>query len=295
MDTRLHIGTRLLLAAAALGLALLVAAPHALAQRGSHDPDAPLRVAADVGFAPFAIKQPDGEVVGFAVDSAREIAERLGRPGYEIVDVNWSAIFSGLFAARYEFNIAPTNITTERAGRMLFTEGYMETGLGVTIRAGEPDLEGPEGLEGKVVAVNNGSVSDTWATENRERYGFTVERYDKQPDAVQAVITRRAYATIADLPNSQYVATQNDRVKVGHAIYTGNVFGYPFRPDDKEFRDRVERIVEQMKLDGTYAEIHRKWFGDRPGPDSAMNKVWVGYGMPGFEGYSFEPHMPGSR
>lgn len=274
--------------------ALLLFGPATFAQDADHPSDQPLRMAADVGFAPFAMTQPNGETVGFAVDACNEIASRLGRPGCEIVDVNFSAIFSGLFSGRFEGIIAPTNITHERAQEMLFTEGYMETGLGFVMKE-DATLESLEELQGKVVAVNNGSVSDTWATANAEQYGFTVQRFDKNADGVQAVMTNRAFANIADLPAAQYAATQNPRIKVGHVVYTGNNFGYVFRKDDVEFRNRVERIVEAMKLDGTFARIHEEWFGDLPGEDTAMNKVWVGYGPPGYQGYTFEPHAPGNE
>lgn len=39
-----------------------------------------------------------------------------------------------------------------------------------------------EDLKGKAVAVNRGTISDTWATTNAEKYGFEVQRYDVFPD-----------------------------------------------------------------------------------------------------------------
>lgn len=276
---------------ALLAVASLALTGFALAQGDDHPTDQPLTVAADVGFAPFAYTLASGETVGFAVDVGAEIANRLGRPGVEIIDVNFSAIFAGLFAKRYEFIIAPTNITEERSQEMLFAEPYMETGLGFLIRNAD-EMASLEDLSGKVVTVNNGSVSDTWATENAERYGFTVQRYDKNADAVEAVVINRAFANIADLPASQYAATQNPAVKVGYVEYLNRNFGHVFRNDDVEFRNQVECIVEGMKLDGTMAELHEKWFGDMPGVFTAMNTVWVGYGAPGFRGYEFTPHQP---
>jgi len=274
-----------------VALVALLCVPAALAQSSDHPSNQPLTVAADVGFAPFAMTNASGQTVGFEVDVGNEIAKRLGRPGLKIEDVNFSAIFAGLFAKRYEFIIAPTNITQERAQQMLFTEGYMDTGLGFVVKKGA-DLSDLSTLKGKAVAVNNGSVSDTWATDNASKYGFTIQRYDKNADAVQAVLTGRAVANIADLPASQYAATQNPLIEVGHVVYTGRSFGYVFRNDDVAFRNKVECIVEGMKLDGTLAQIYEKWFGQAPGPDTATSKVWAGYGMPGFKGYSADYHAP---
>lgn len=290
MNTQTTVRRRTAMVAGLLLVALCIV-PAALAQGADHPADQPLTAAADVGFAPFAMTNASGTTVGFEVDVGNEIAKRLGRPGLKIEDVNFSAIFAGLFAKRYEFIIAPTNITQERAQQMLFTEGYMDTGLGFVLKKGST-LDDPSGLKGKAVAVNNGSVSDTWATDNASKYGFTVQRYDKNADAVQAVLTGRAYANIADLPASQYAATQNPLIEVGYVVYTGRSFGYVFRKDDTAFRDRIECIVEGMKLDGTLAQIYQKWFGEAPGPDTSTSKVWAGYGMPGFPGYSADYHVP---
>ena len=87
----------------------------------------PLKVAADVGFAPHAMALPDGSTEGFNIDLAAEIAERLGRPGYEIIDSEWSGMFAGLGAKKFEFVVAPTTATPERARMVLFTEGYLDT------------------------------------------------------------------------------------------------------------------------------------------------------------------------
>jgi polar amino acid transport system substrate-binding protein len=262
---------------------LAVAAPAA-AQTGDHPKDKPLVVAADVGFAPFAYKTPAGEITGFSVDVGKELARRLGRPGLEVIDQKFSVIFAGLFAKRYEFILAPTNITPERAEQMLFTEPYMATGLGFLVRQGD-GMKGLDDLKGKIVAVNNGSISDTWATENAAKHGFEIQRYDKNADAVQAVLTRRAFANISEVPTVAYIATQQKQLRVAYNHYTGRSFGFPFRKDDVEYRNEVEKVVEAMKKDGTLVKLHEKWFGRPPDPGTAMTEVYEGFGAPGFPGH----------
>ena len=51
----------------------------------------------------------------------KEVAKRIGRPGVEIVDINFSGLFAALFSKRIEFTVNPLNITAERAERMLYT------------------------------------------------------------------------------------------------------------------------------------------------------------------------------
>jgi len=269
-----------------LFLAAMVAALAAPASAQVTQSTEKLKLAMDVGFAPFAYRDAKGETVGFTVDFAKEIAKRLGRPGVEIIDQPYAGIFAGLFAKRYDFIIAPTNITEERAKQMLFTEPYMATGLGFLIGV-KNQMTVLEDLRGNAISVNSGSISDTWATENAPTLGFTVQRYSKNADAVQAVGIGRAFANVADVPVTEYVAKQQPKqFKIGYSLYTGRSFGIPFRPDDVAFRNQVEQVVEQMKADGTLAKIYKTWFGKEPPDGSAMTTVFEGFGPPGFTGYS---------
>ena len=274
--------------AALCGLALAAAVPAA-AQDADHPQDQKLKVALDVGFAPFAFKKPSGEVTGFAYDFAAAIAEKLGRPGVEVVDVNYSAIFAGLFSKRYELIAAPTNITKERAEQMLFSEPYMPTGIGFLVEKGNT-VSGPEDLKGKAITVNNGSVSDKWASDNEAKYGFTIQRYNKNADAVQAVMIGRAFANLADAPVSRYIATQTPHADVPFVLSTGRNFGLAFRKDDVAFRNKVDEAIECLKQDGTLATIHEKWFGVKPEAESSATVAFPGYGAPDFEGYDPTEH-----
>jgi polar amino acid transport system substrate-binding protein len=273
-----------LLAAAALGT--IAAAPTS-----AQDQDGPLRVGLDFGVVPFGQINAAGDKEGFSIDLAEAFAEELGRDGAEVVDVEFSGMFAALFSERFEFIITPLFITAERAERMLYTEPYFPADSGFIIAA-DAEMNALADLDGEVVAVNNGTRHDDWATEHAEEYGFTVQRYSNVPETVQAVASGRAFATVNQSPTMVYAASQNDRVKLGFIDRTGDNFGLAFRPEDAAYRNRVEEILECFKLDGTLAEIYRKWFGADPDPRSSMAAVYVGYGAPGYNGYSAEYRVP---
>jgi polar amino acid transport system substrate-binding protein len=272
----------------AIGVAL--AAPASRAQESDHPSAKPLVVGSDFGIAPWMVRGTGGPE-GFGVDMVNEITKRLGRPGVEIVDVNFSGLFAALFAKRMEFTVNPLNITAERAERMLYTEPFFATGNGFLVRAAE-EMKGLEDLKGKAIAVNRGTISDTWATANAERLGFEVQRYDTFPDSVQAVITRRAYAALNEIPTAVYAASQNRAIKVGFKDFTGRNFGFAFRPESREYRNKVEEVIECMKLDGTLVKLHEKWYGSAPDPMSSLTAVYFGYGPPGLKGYEPTAHKP---
>jgi polar amino acid transport system substrate-binding protein len=273
-----------------LAISFALAAPALRAQESDHPAGKPLVVGSDFGIAPWMVRGTAGPE-GFGVDMVNEIAKRLGRPGVEIVDVNFSGLFAALFAKRMEFTVNPLNITAERAERMLYTEPFFATGNGFLVRAAE-EMKGLEDLKGKAVAVNRGTISDTWATANAERLGFEVQRYDTFPDSVQAVITRRAFAALNEIPTAVYAASQNRAMKVGFKDFTGRNFGFAFRPESREYRNKVEEVIECMKLDGTLVKLHEKWYGSPPDPMSSLTAVYFGYGPPGLKGYEPTAHKP---
>ena len=281
---------RSLLIAAAVAVVLPSAA---MAQDADHPKDKTLVVGSDFGVAPWMVRGASGPE-GFGVDMVKDIAKRVGRPGVEIVDINFSGLFAALFSKRIEFTVNPLNITAERAERMLYTEPFFATGNGFLIRTAD-EMKGFEDLKGKQLAVNRGTISDTWATANAEKYGFEVQRYDTFPDSVQAVITHRAFTALNEIPTTIFAASRNKAIKVGFKDFNGRNFGYAFRLEDTAYRNTVEEAIECMKLDGTLAKMYEKWYGSAPDQTSTINAVFVGYGPPGFKGYEFKPHVPSCK
>src|SRR5207248_7031841 len=209
----------------------------AFAQDADHPKDRTLVVGSDFGVAPWMVRGASGPE-GFGVDMIKDVGRRIGRPGVEIVDINFSGLFAALFSKRIEFTVNPLNITAERAERMLYTEPFFATGNGFLVRTAD-DMKGFEDLKGKQLAVNRGTISDTWATANAEKYGFEVQRYDTFPDSVQAVITKRAFTALNEIPTAVFAASQNKAIKVGFKDFNGRNFGYAFRLDDS-YRNTVE-------------------------------------------------------
>jgi polar amino acid transport system substrate-binding protein len=271
--------------------AIMAAGPIAL-QPSKGQAQEVLVVGADVGANPYIIANPDGTITGFNVDLVTEVAKRMGRPGVKVVDQQFSGIFAGLEANKYEFIAAPVTLTQERSDAMLFIEGFIATDLQfLTLKDGFT-IDTLDALKDKSVAVNNGSAQEQYLESIREQYGFSISKYGKNADAFQAVLSGRDDAAISGDGNVMYAAAQNPQFEASYRVPTGNVFSWAFRKDDEETRTKVERIIECMKLDGTVSEIYQKWFGNPPAPGSPSMTVNAGIGQPGRGGYVAEFGLP---
>ena len=258
---------------------------------GGQNRPRPLLIGTGAAYAPFAVESPTGENEGFSFDLASEIARRIGRSGTRLVKHDRADVFDALLARDFEVIVTPTNITPDRARRVRFTEGYMDTGLAFLVFQGST-IRDVADLRGKTVAVGAGSVSDTWASINEAWLGLSVRRYDEADATVSAVINRDVFAALIDLPRATHAAGMLGLVDVAYTLPLSGKFGLAFHPDEGELMKRVERALECMKLDGTLANLHEKWFGFRAGEDTAISTVYAGYGHPGVVGYDPESHVP---
>ena len=220
---------------------------------------------------------------------ANEIGKRMGRP-IEVVAQEFSGLIPGLLSKRFDFLVAPTTVTEERARSLLFTEGYLNTDFQFLSRRNQPEIKVLEDLRGKKVSVNRGSAYETWARDNAARYGFTYDVYGSNPEAVQAVLASRADTNLTGNTVAAWAVKQNaQQLRLGYKVSTGLVWAIPFRPDDKAGRDQVSMVVKCMKQDGTFARLHKKWFGYDPAPDSVTMNIAAGHGVAGMPGYDETP------
>jgi polar amino acid transport system substrate-binding protein len=250
-----------------------------------------LKTVVDGTFAPHAMPKLGGGYEGFNIDLADEIAKRLKRKS--VIDATqFSGIVPALMAGTYDYVAAPTTVTKERADNMLFTEGYLNTDFQFLIRKGAPKAEKLEDLKGKIVSVNKGSAYDAWARELEPKIGWKVESFGTQTDAVQAVLAGRADANVAGNTVIAWAVKNNPQLELSYLHSTGLVWAAPLRKDSEALRKTIENAIECMKLDGTIAKMHEKWFGIKPAPGSAAVTVFPGYGVPGMAGYDPTEHKP---
>jgi polar amino acid transport system substrate-binding protein len=266
----------------------IVFLPAALAQD-----DKPLVVGVDGTFAPHAMPKLGGGVEGFNVDLINAIGAKMHRK-VEIYSAQFSGLIPAMNAGQLSFVGAPTTVTPERAQNLLFTEGYLNTYYAFVLPRKSGDVKTLEDLKGKTISVNRGSAYDKWLQENATKYGFKSESFGTDADAVQALLSGRADIEMSGNTVAAYsVLKAKDQLKLAALkVDQGLVWGAAFRKDDTQLRNQVEEALECLKMEGTVAKLHEKWFGTKPEKGAAAVTVYPGYGVPNMPGYDPKPHTP---
>ena len=115
-------------------------------------------VGLDATFAPMGFRGDDGEIVGFDIDLAKEVAKRWGVE-VEFKPCEWDGIMFDLNSGNIDMVWNGMTMTEERQKQAAFSEPYFTDGQLIFSRR-EAKVNKVSELEGKVVGLQLGSSAD---------------------------------------------------------------------------------------------------------------------------------------
>ncbi|MEM7346565.1 MAG: glycine betaine/L-proline ABC transporter substrate-binding protein ProX [Chloroflexota bacterium] len=140
-----------------------------------------------------------------------------------------------------------------------FTAGVTST---VTLQQLQGVINGPEDLVNKSV----GTVDKSAAAEYLIRQGIQPIEFANQAATYQALENGDIQAVVYDAPVLQHYASHDGqgRVKMVGLTFEALSYGIAFQHDSPH-RETVNQALLKLVEDGTYQEIHDKWFGAEEG------------------------------
>ena len=215
-------------------------------------------------FPPLGFRNEQNEIVGFDIDLAKETAKRMNA-NFEFKPIDWTLKSQELDAGNVDMIWNGLNISNERKKIMLFSKPYMDNRQILLVRKdADLDIHSEYDLADKIVAVQAGSISEAYLSEN-ETLKDTFKEFlscASLEGAFQDLIDDKFDVLIVDELAGRYEFSKNtDELKVID-VKVGPVteIGIGFRKDDSELRDRVQRAFDEIIRDGTAKKISEQWF-----------------------------------
>jgi cystine transport system substrate-binding protein len=217
-----------------------------------------LRVGTEGTYAPFTFHDAsDDELTGYDVEVITAVAENLGVEP-EFSETTWDSIFAGLEAGRYDVIANQVSITEERTAKYDFSEPYtVSTGVAV-VPADSTSITSIADVAGLTTAQ---SATSNW-TQVATEAGATVESVEGFTQAIALLKQGRIDLTFNDnLAVLDYLKSSGD-TEVKIAFETDDVVeqGFPVLKGS-DLAPAIDEALEELRADGTLAEISEKWFG----------------------------------
>lgn len=217
-------------------------------------------------YQPYNFLNKNKEMDGFDVDIAKEIGKRLGVK-VEFVAQEFSGMIAGLQAQKFDTVISQMTITEDRKKQLDFTDPYITNNVKVIVRQDNNTITSVNDFKGKNIGVGLGTNDETYLrTELLPKVGnFNIKTYDDVITSLKDLDAGRIDATINNLYAIKPVVENNGfKIKaVGNPVKSDQA-GIAVRKGNEAFVNEVNKILKDMKSDGTYKNIFVKWFGEEP-------------------------------
>lgn len=260
----------------ALGCLLLViacnnSAPNSTNTGNSQSGAKTLKVAIDPTFAPFEFQGMDGTLQGFDVDVVNSIGKAAGfQVKYE--NMRFDSMIAALQANSVDAAVAGMTITAERAKVIDFSKPYFRSGLAIAVSDKNKEITKLDNLKNKKIAVQIGT---TGAAKAKSISGAKLSTFDTPDLALQELANGNVDAVINDKPVTLYAfKTGNLKgLKVVGETLTEEYYGIA-APKKSTNVEAINKGLDTIIKDGTYAQIYKKWFNEEPPklPDAAPLK-----------------------
>ncbi|WP_419787800.1 transporter substrate-binding domain-containing protein [Pseudodesulfovibrio sp.] len=213
-------------------------------------------------FKPWAMKDKDGNYIGFEIDVARKLAEDMGVK-VEFVPTKWSGIIPALLTGKFDIIIGGMSVTPQRNLKVNFSIPYEFSGMSIVAdkksasgRSTLKDFDTPD----TTIAVRLG----TTAAEAAKNFLPNAKKlfFDEESQTIQELLNGRVNALVASNPlpftlvkeysDSLYLPLKDD--------FTREPISFAVRKGDLDYLNWLDNWVRVNMSKGWLQNRYHYWF-----------------------------------
>ncbi|WP_298759401.1 amino acid ABC transporter substrate-binding protein [uncultured Campylobacter sp.] len=217
-----------------------------------------LKVATEGTFSPFSYYNDKNELVGYDVDVARAVAEKLGLK-IEFLTAPWDAMLAAFDAGKADAVFNQVSITDERKKKYEYSVPYTVVYGAIIVHKDNNDIKSFEDLKGK---KNADSATSNWA-QVAKKYGAQNVTVDSFAKSMELLIARRVDTVVRD--NTVFYDFLKQRpdapIKIAAKLKDVDYSAVIVQKGNKELADQISKALNELKAEGKLKEISLKYFG----------------------------------
>ena len=221
----------------------------------------------EADFAHMVFTDDNGEIVGFDIDLAKAVGEKMG-VDVEVKPIDWDSKDMELSSGKIDVIWNGFSITDERRQEVLFSNPYLSTKQSIVVKKGS-DITKKADLAGKKIALQDGSTSEDALKADTATYESVgddnISRFKENSQVLMEVDSGRADAAVIDEVFVRYYLQKEnllDKYTVLEEGFDEEDYGVGGRKGDYALMEAINKALDECKADGTTSEISQKWFGE---------------------------------
>ncbi|MDO4177760.1 MAG: amino acid ABC transporter substrate-binding protein [Phascolarctobacterium sp.] len=218
----------------------------------------------DDNFAPMGFRDKDNKIVGMDIDLAREACKRLNMEA-EFKPIDWGAKEAEIKSKRIDMIWNCFTVNPEREKTYGLTKPYITNAQMIVVPV-DSKIASKADLAGKRVAVQDDSTgSYLLELPKNKALKDSLKDYRKYPEFASIYLeldNKRVDVAIVDAVLAGYYDKKNPgKYKILKENMGEEVVAVAFRKEDKELIAKVDKVLDEMKKDGTCKKVSEKWLG----------------------------------
>lgn len=238
-----------------LGLTVIMSSTQVNAQ------DDIIKAGTEGSIFPWAYTE-NNEIIGFDPDIINEISKRIGKD-IQLEAIEWAGLFGSFDSGRIDTVANIVTINEERKEKYNFTKPYAYNPMAIATKS-DSKIEKLEDMDGKSIVVEVGSSDEQVVDALEERLGIKLNRVYYDGISVSDVESGRVDLWIGGLPSLTTMIEKGEYdLKIIDTTGEYQEYGFPFPKNEKgdELLKEFDKALDEMREDGTLAEISKKWLG----------------------------------
>jgi len=208
--------------------------------------DNKLVMVTEAGFAPYEYYE-NGEIVGVDVDIAKEIAKELGKE-LVIKDIAFDSIINEVRTGKADIGAAGISYSDEREKKVDFSINY-SVSKQVVIVKNDSFINSINDINDKKIAVQLGSVADTYVTENYKN--AEIVRQKKYLAAIEDLKVGKVDLVVMDELPAKEIIEKNSGIKILDGELTSDSYGMIVKKGNTELLETVNKVLNRLSSDGS--------------------------------------------
>ena len=214
-------------------------------------------VGIDDAFPPMGFRDDNNEIVGFDIDLAKAVGEKMGKE-FVFQPIDWGSKEQELNSGRIDLIWNGYTITEERKQKVLFTKPYLANAQ-VVATLSDSDIESLDDLAGKNVGIQaQSSALDAFNANPISQEINKLDEYKTNVLALQDLENGRVDAVVIDEVVMNYYMTKEnkgDTYKVLDESLAPEEYAVGVKKGNEELLNELQAAIDEVIADGTAAEI----------------------------------------